>query len=73
MIARLIGRAGVALTQLANRMGEHVYLSTAHLHGDPAYCGSKEGKAGAKRPAECKFCGAPCIGSHPQEVPHVAA
>ena len=73
MIARLIGRAGVALTQLANRMGEHVYLSTAHLHRNPAYCGSEKGMAGPKTPAVCKFCGAPCIGSHPQEAPHVAS
>lgn len=42
--------------------GRHFYLSTGCLHGDHAYCSARTGKAGAKRPAECKTCSAlaPC-------------
>jgi hypothetical protein len=49
--------------------GTHVYLSTGCLHGDMQlpdgrtgheYCQGKTGAAGAKRPAVCKFCQAPC-------------
>lgn len=39
----------------------HVYLSTACLHGEHAYCQSAAGPAGTKKPAECKFCTARCI------------
>lgn len=42
-------------------MTVHEYLSTGCLHGDHAYCQGTTGAVGAKRPAECKFCGAPCI------------
>jgi hypothetical protein len=41
--------------------GTHLYLSTGCLHGDHAYCQSNTGKAGAKKPAECKFCCAGCL------------
>jgi hypothetical protein len=41
--------------------GHHEYLSTGCLHGEHEYCKSMTGLAGAKRPAECKFCKAPCI------------
>lgn len=49
---------------------EHVYLSTSCLHGDTVlpdgrtghqYCQSETGKTGAKTPAQCKVCAAPCI------------
>lgn len=41
--------------------GEHSYLSTACLHGEHDYCKSPVGATGnTKRPAECKFCSAPC-------------
>ena len=47
----------------------HSYLSTGCFHGDTVladgrtghqYCQSETGKSGAKTPAQCKFCGAPC-------------
>lgn len=38
----------------------HHYLSTGCYHGDHDYCRSMTGLAGAKRPASCKFCQAPC-------------
>ena len=61
MIARLAGRAAVALTRYAHRYGAHHYLATSCLHGEHAYCQGRTGKAGAKTPAVCKFCAAPCI------------
>lgn len=39
----------------------HRYLSTGCLHGEHAYCQAKTGHAGAKTPACCKFCQAPCV------------
>jgi hypothetical protein len=60
VIARLVGWAAVALTRLAHRLGTHVYLSTGCLHGQHGYCQGKTGLAGAKTPARCKFCKAPC-------------
>lgn len=42
-------------------MTGHHYLSTGCLHGEHAYCQANTGQAGAKRPAACKFCDAPCI------------
>ncbi|MEU9470470.1 hypothetical protein AB0D78_28400 [Streptomyces avermitilis] len=39
----------------------HVYLSTGCLHNEHAYCQSNTGANGAKQPAQCKFCTAPCI------------
>lgn len=40
---------------------KHLYLSTACHHGEHAYCAAMTGYQGAKRPAQCKFCRAPCI------------
>lgn len=40
---------------------EHRYLSTSCLHGQHHYCASNTGLNGAKTPAQCKFCDAPCI------------
>ena len=49
--------------------GTHLYLSTGCLHGDVllpdgqtghAYCQGETGAVGAKTPAVCKFCAAPC-------------
>jgi hypothetical protein len=39
----------------------HDYLSTGCLHGEHAYCQGKTGQAGAKKPAQCKFCEAKCL------------
>lgn len=39
----------------------HVYLSTSCLHGEHGYCQSHTGLSGAKKPARCKFCEAPCV------------
>lgn len=39
----------------------HQYLSTGCLHGEHAYCQGRTGQAGAKTPAQCKFCAEPCI------------
>lgn len=41
--------------------GNHRYLSTSCLHNEHEYCQSNTGLAGAKTPAQCKFCEAPCI------------
>ena len=40
---------------------EHVYLSTSCLHGECGYCKAESGMAGPKKPAQCKFCAAPCV------------
>lgn len=40
---------------------DHTYLSTGCLHGEHAYCQGKAGAVGAKVPARCKFCPAPCV------------
>lgn len=57
------------MTPAATDPQPHHYLSTGCLHGDHVlpdgrtghqYCQSDTGKAGAKQPAQCKFCGAPC-------------
>jgi hypothetical protein len=39
----------------------HVYLSTGCRHHEHGYCQSHTGLSGAKTPASCKFCGAPCV------------
>lgn len=39
----------------------HVYLSTGCLHGQHGYCSNVDGIAGLKKPAQCKFCAAPCV------------
>lgn len=38
----------------------HHYLSTGCLHDHHAYCQGAEGAVGAKSPAQCKWCAAPC-------------
>lgn len=45
---------------LGNQPDEHIYLSTGCRHGDHDYCKNMTGMNGAKRPASCKFCQAPC-------------
>ncbi len=41
---------------------EHYYLSTACLHQIHTYCQARENECGEqKKPAQCKFCAAPCI------------
>lgn len=39
---------------------EHRYLSTSCLHDHHDYCNNTHGAVGPKKPAECKFCAAPC-------------
>jgi hypothetical protein len=39
----------------------HVYLSTGCLHGEHRYCQNVDGIVGLKKPAQCKFCAAPCV------------
>jgi hypothetical protein len=39
----------------------HVYLSTACLHGVHEHCQAMVGVNGEKRPATCKFCEAHCV------------
>lgn len=39
---------------------EHRYLSTGCLHGEHGYCQAHTGLSGAKTPAVCKWCKAPC-------------
>lgn len=41
--------------------GEHIYRSTACLHGVHSYCQGLEGQCGEKIPGVCKFCRAGCI------------
>ncbi|MFI0262523.1 hypothetical protein ACH4OW_26180 [Streptomyces sp. NPDC017056] len=41
--------------------GFHRYLSTGCLHGEHGYCQGTAGRAGAKAPAQCKFCTARCV------------
>jgi hypothetical protein len=55
-------RIAAHLQAAAHRLaGRHLYLSTGCLHGRHDYCQAMTGHAGAKRPAECKFCGARCV------------
>lgn len=61
MIGHIVGAFAVRLTQLAHRLGAHVYLSTSCLHDQHDYCQSNTGLAGAKKPKSCKFCPAGCI------------
>ncbi|MFJ2650864.1 hypothetical protein ACIO1C_29615 [Streptomyces sp. NPDC087420] len=51
----------------------HVYLSTACLHEEHAYCQAKKGQAGPKKPGECKFCTARCICDCHKEADDVAS
>jgi hypothetical protein len=59
-----LGHADAALAALGldhPAGGPHRYLSTGCLHGEHGYCQSSTGLAGAKTPARCKFCKAPCL------------
>ena len=47
----------------------HRYLSTGCLHDQHDYCKGDTGMVGAKRPACCKFCDAPCICTCHVEAP----
>lgn len=53
--------------------GQHAYYSTGCRHGRHTYCQGEAGQAGAKKPAECKFCGAKCICWCHWEIRDVAA
>ncbi|MFD7922480.1 hypothetical protein ACFV3R_25050 [Streptomyces sp. NPDC059740] len=48
------------LAALRPNPDHHVYLSTGCLHGEHGYCQRHTGLSGAKTPAQCKFCAAPC-------------
>ncbi|URN11327.1 hypothetical protein LUW77_03280 [Streptomyces radiopugnans] len=62
------------LAQLRARSDRHVYLSTGCLHGQHGYCQGKNGLAGPKTPAQCKFCAAPCVcDCHHRDEPAVPA
>lgn len=39
---------------------EHVYVSTACLHGNCEHCQSTVGPDGPKAPGRCKWCAATC-------------
>lgn len=51
---------GTAATE-ATGATAHRYLSTGCLHGEHSYCSNVDGIVGLKKPAQCKFCQAPCI------------
>lgn len=52
----------VERSQQLNAGGEHVYLSTACLHGQHEHCRSAVAvDGGIKEPGTCKFCGAACV------------
>ncbi|MFD4258193.1 hypothetical protein ACFWR9_11320 [Streptomyces sp. NPDC058534] len=59
----LVRAAGVELREALDGAGPttHTYRSTGCLHGEHDYCKASVGRAGAKAPASCKFCAAPCI------------
>jgi hypothetical protein len=57
--------AGPAATEATG----HHYLSTGCFHGDHDYCSNIDGRAGLKKPAQCKFCAAPCVCSCHREQP----
>jgi hypothetical protein len=48
------------MTRILLRLFGHRYLSTSCLHEEHDYCQKSTGLAGAKTPAQCKFCSAPC-------------
>lgn len=60
-IARRIREALDELVPAAIEAAGHVYLSTGCFHGHHDYCQSHTGQSGAKTPASCKFCSAPCV------------
>lgn len=49
-----------ALDGPATDPAKHTYLSTGCLHGEHGYCQAHTGLSGAKTPAVCKWCKAPC-------------
>jgi hypothetical protein len=51
----------------------HLYFSTGCLHGEHAYCQGETGAVGRKIPAQCKFCGAPCLCSCHEDSPPMEA
>lgn len=53
--------ARAAFDAPSGEQDSHMYLSTGCLHGEHGYCQSNTGLAGAKTPAVCKFCKAPCV------------
>lgn len=63
LAAIAVSLIAVALSEMFRRRlrGGHRYLSTGCLHGRHDYCKNTEGRAGTKRPAECKFCQAKCL------------
>jgi hypothetical protein len=47
---------------VAHEGGEHIYLSTACLHGQHGYCkADTTGTGGPKIAARCKFCPSECV------------
>ena len=46
----------------------HIYLSTGCRHGEHGYCQAHTGQSGQKAPAQCKFCGSPCVCGCHQET-----
>ena len=54
-------RLGLHTSAAETQSDVHVYLSTGCFHGDHNYCKNMTGLNGAKRPGECKHCGAKCI------------
>lgn len=62
-MARAILEAGYRRAPAAEAdASEHVYLSTACLHGQHEHCRSAvAADGGAKKPGTCKFCGAVCV------------
>ncbi|MEU6057965.1 hypothetical protein [Streptomyces sp. NPDC047097] len=54
--------------------GEHRwYLSTSCIHDEHDYCKGDTGKAGAKKPAECKWCPSKCACPCHQDEPDAPA
>jgi hypothetical protein len=49
------------LDEISEQTDGHRYLSTGCLHGQHDYCQNHAGLSGAKTPAQCKFCAAPCV------------
>ena len=61
-------QTGEALQSPTSVAGSHVYMSTGCLHGDHDYCQNKDGRAGPKKPGQCKHCAARCICSCHKEA-----
>jgi hypothetical protein len=52
-----------AVLAIVHSPDPHIYLSTACLHGDHAYCQveARRYDGSTKTAATCKFCASPCI------------